>query len=93
MFHSNLKQQEIQGQMKKVKIKLQGFKVIKNEDTLSCKTDYSELIKTEVESTLADAFENDCPNTDWLELLAEKELGYLFQMDSYEVLTEEIEIQ
>jgi hypothetical protein len=79
--------------MKKLAIKLQGFKVVKDESTLECNTDYSELVKVTVESSESDAFENDCPNTDWLELLAEKKLGYSFQMDNYEILTKEIEIQ
>jgi len=71
--------------MKKIEIKLTGFKVVKNQDTLECQADYSELVKVKVESNESDAFDNDCPNADWLESLAEKKLGHLFQMDGYKI--------
>jgi hypothetical protein len=72
--------------MKKLTIKLEGFKV--NEDEYGCTiTDTSKAITVTVESSKSDAFEeNGHPNTDWLEMLAEKQLGHYFEMMSYKIL-------
>ena len=72
--------------MKKLTIKLQGHKVTENEEG-DMIANHSKVIKVTVESRESDAFlENGAPDTDWLEMLAEKQLNHYFEMMTYEII-------